>query len=221
MGDEPLIDWDWIDRHGDDIRELTVEHLKLVLIAVAISIAIWIPLAVLLRNRRLLFPTSTTVASLIYTIPSLALFAFLVPSTGIGRTTVIIGLVLYSPLILMRNTVAGLRAVPAPVREAARGMGLTPLQTLLKVEMPLAIPSIFAGIRIVTVTTVGIATIGVLVGFGGLGTLIYTDGLNRDFLTPIVVGAVIGTAMAIILDVAILLVQRLLSPWTHARAARG
>ena len=110
------------------------------------------------------------------------------PTFGIGRTTVIMGLVLYSPLILIRNTVVGLQAVPGPVREAARGMGLTRRQTLMRVELPLALPSIFTGIRIVTVTTVGIATIGVLVGAEGLGTLIYTDGLNRDFLTPIVVG---------------------------------
>ncbi|MGD9697014.1 MAG: ABC transporter permease [Thermoleophilia bacterium] len=217
--DRPTIDWNWIDRHSDDIQHLSIEHLKLVLISVGISIAIWVPLAVLLRNRRVLFPASTTIAALIYTIPSLALFAFLVPGTGIGRTTVLIGLVLYSPLILMRNTVAGLRAVPGPVREAARGMGLTRLQTLLRVELPLALPSIFAGVRIITVTTVGIATIGVLVGFEGLGTLIYTDGMNRDFLTPIVVGAVIATAMAIVLDFLVLLAQRAVTPWARARDA--
>lgn len=215
------IDWDWISRHTDDIQDLTIKHVQLVLVAVAISVAIWIPLGVLLRNRRILFPGATIVAGLIYTIPSLALFAFLVPSTGIGRNTVIIGLVLYSPLILIRNTVVGLQAVPAPVHEAARGMGFTPLQTLLRVEVPLALPSIFAGIRIITVTTVGIATIGVLVGAEGLGTLIYTDGLNRDFLTPIVVGGVVATLLAIALDLVLVLIERLLTPWSRARAARA
>ena len=213
------IDWDWISRHTDDIQELTVKHVELVLVAVAISVAIWIPLGVLLRNRRIAFPGATVIAGLIYTIPSLALFAFLVPFTGIGRNTVIIGLVLYSPLILIRNTVVGLQGVPAPVQEAARGMGLTPLQTLLRVELPLAVPSIFAGIRIITVTTVGIATIGVLVGAEGLGTLIYTNGLNRDFLTPIVVGGVLATLLAVVLDLLLVAIERLLTPWTRARLA--
>lgn len=215
------IDWDWISRHTDDIQELTIKHVELVLVAVAISVAIWVPLGVLLRNRRIIFPGATIIAGLIYTIPSLALFAFLVPSTGIGRNTVIIGLVLYSPLILMRNTVVGLQAVPAPVHEAARGMGFTPLQTLLRVELPLALPSIFAGIRIITVTTVGIATIGVLVGAEGLGTLIYTDGLNRDFLTPIVVGGVVATVLAIVLDLVLVGIERILTPWSRARAVRA
>jgi osmoprotectant transport system permease protein len=214
------IEWDWISRHTDDIQEATVQHIQIVLIAVAISVAIWVPVGILLRRRRILFATGTTAAGIVYTIPSLALFGFLVPSLGIGRTTVIVGLVLYSPLILMRNTVVGLQAVPGPVREAARGMGLTRHQTLLRVELPLALPSIFTGIRIVTVTTVGIATIGVLVGAEGLGTLIYTDGLNRDFLTPIAVGGLIATVLAVVLDVLLLLAQRLLTPWARAAGPR-
>ena len=215
------IDWDWISRHQDDIRALTVEHVELVVVAVGISVVLWVPIGVMLRNRRFGFAGATTLAGLIYTIPSLALFAFLVPTTGIGRNTVIIGLVLYSPLILMRNTVVGLQSVPGPVREAARGMGFTPRQSLLRVEVPLALPSIFAGIRIITVTTVGIATIGVLVGAEGLGTLIYTDGLNRDFLTPIVVGGVMATLLAVVLDLLLVGAERLLTPWARARAARG
>jgi osmoprotectant transport system permease protein len=213
------IEWGWIDRHSDDIRQLTVQHLELVAIAVAISVALWVPLGILLRNQRFLFGSATTLAALVYTIPSLALFAFLVPTTGIGRNTVIIGLVLYSPLILVRNTVVGLRAVPDAVREAARGMGFTRRQSLLKVELPLALPSIVAGIRIITVTTVGIATIGVLVGAEGLGTLIYTDGINRDFLTPIAVGGAVATLMAIALDLLLLAAQRALTPWLRARVA--
>ena len=136
------IEWDWISRHSDDIQEATIEHLKIVLIAVAISVAIWVPVGILLRRQRILFAAGTTAAGIVYTIPSLALFAFLVPTLGIGRTTVIVGLILYSPLILIRNTVVGLQAVPGPVREAARGMGLPRHQTLLRVELPLALPSI-------------------------------------------------------------------------------
>lgn len=214
------IEWDWISRHTDDIQEATFQHIEIVLVAVAISVAIWVPVGILLRRRRILFATGTTAAGLIYTIPSLALFGLLVPSLGIGQTTVIVGLVLYSPLILIRNTVVGLQAVPGAVREAARGMGLTRHQTLWKVELPLALPSIFAGIRIVTVTTVGIATIGVLVGAKGLGTLIYTDGLSRDFLTPIAVGGLVATLLAIGLDALLLLVQRILTPWARAAGAR-
>jgi osmoprotectant transport system permease protein len=212
------IDWAWIGRNGDDIREATQQHIEIVLITVAIAVALWVPLGVLLRGRRLPFAASTSAAALVYTIPSLALFAFLVPITGIGRNTVIIGLVLYSPLILIRNTVVGLQSVPAPVREAARGMGLTSRQILTGVELPLALPAIIAGVRIITVTTVGIATIGVLVGFEGLGTLIYTRGLSRDFLTPIVVGGAIATALAMTLDALLLGLQRLVTPW--ARGAR-
>lgn len=212
------VDWDWIGRHGDDIREATLQHLEIVLITVVIAVALWVPIGVLLHGRRVPFATSTSLAALIYTVPSLALFAFLVPFTGIGRNTVIIGLVLYSPLILIRNTVVGLESVPAPVREAARGMGLSPRQILVRVELPLALPFIIAGIRIVTVTTVGIATIGVLVGFEGLGSLIYTRGLNRDFLTPILVGGIVATAMAMALDALLLGLERLATPW--ARGAR-
>lgn len=217
--DEPLIRWDWIERHTDDIQTTTLQHLEIVLIAVAISIAVWVPLGVLVRGRKIPFLTTTTAAGVLYTVPSLALFAFFVPIIGIGRQPVIVGLVLFAPLILVRNTVVGLQGVPAPVKEAARGMGLTPRQTLLRVELPLAVPSIIAGIRIVTVTTVGIATIGVLVGAGGLGTMIYTFGLSRDFLTPVLVGAVCATAMALVLDALLLLAERLLTPWTRRRAA--
>jgi osmoprotectant transport system permease protein len=184
-------------------------------------VVIWVPVGVLVRNRKLPFLGATTAAGLLYTIPSIALFAFLVPSLGIGRTPVIVGLVLYTPLILIRNTVVGLQSVPGPVREAARGMGLTARQTLMRVELPLALPTIMAGVRVVTVTTVGIATIGVLVGADGLGELIYTRGLNRNYVPPVLVGAVCATAMALVLDALLLGVQRVLTPWTRARAARG
>ena len=189
------------------------------LLAVLVSVAIWVPIGILVRNWRLPFAATMGAAGLLYTIPSLALFAILVPFLGIGRNPVIVALVLYSPLILVRNTVVGLQSVPAHVREAARGMGLTPRQILFRVELPLALPSIVAGIRIVTVSTVGIATIGVLVGAEGIGKLIYTDGLNRLFLPPVAVGALLATALAVFLDVTLLLAQRAVSPWARARRA--
>jgi osmoprotectant transport system permease protein len=208
---------DWASGHTDDIQTALWQHVQIVLIAVLVSIAIWVPVGILVRGRRIPFVTTMSAAGLMYTVPSLALFAILVPIMGIGRNPVIVGLVLYSPLILVRNTVVGLEGVPAHVREAARGMGLTPRQILFRVELPLALPSIVAGIRVVAVSTVGIATIGVLVGAEGIGKLIYTDGLNRFFLPPVAVGAVLATALALLIDVALLVAQRAVSPWTRAR----
>jgi osmoprotectant transport system permease protein len=150
----------------------------------------------------------------IYTIPSLALFVMLIPWTGLSRTTAQIGLVGYTLLILVRNTVTGLDAVPAEVREAARGMGFSPTRQLLRVELPLAVPSIVAGVRIATVTTIGLVTVTALIGQGGLGALIL-DGLTRFFRTPVVVGAVLSVALALVADLALVLVQWVVTPWSR------
>lgn len=215
------IRWDWIERHTDDITRLTVEHVQITAISVAVAVAIAVPVGVLVRGRRLPFALASGVADLLYTVPSLALFAVLVPVVGIGDTPAIIGLVAYALTMLVRNTVVGLESVPDAVREAATGMGLTRRQALLRVELPLAIPAIMAGVRLATVSTVGIATIAVFVGGGGLGELIWTDGIQRQlFLTPIVVGTVCATALALVLDAALVGVERLITPWTRARAAR-
>jgi osmoprotectant transport system permease protein len=211
--------WRWARDHPDDIWAATVQHAEIVLLASALSVAVWVPVGVLLRGRRIPFATAMGAAGVMYTVPSLALFAMLVPVLGIGREPVILGLVLYSPLLLVRNTVVGLQGVPRHVVEAARGMGLTPRQVLLRVELPLALPSIMAAVRVVVVTTVGIATIGVLVGAEGIGTLIYTDGLNRLFLPPVAVGAALATAMALLLDALLLGAERILAPWAQAAAA--
>jgi osmoprotectant transport system permease protein len=215
------IRWDWIERHTDDITRLTVEHVQITAISVVLAVAIAVPLGVLVRNRRLPFAAAAGISDVLYTIPSLALFAALVPLIGIGDTPAIIGLVAYALTMLVRNTVVGLQAVPAAVREAAAGMGLTPRQTLLRVELPLAIPAIMAGVRLATVSTVGIATIAVFVGGGGLGELIWTDGIQRQlFLTPILVGTVCATVLALALDALLVLAERLATPWTRVRAAR-
>jgi osmoprotectant transport system permease protein len=217
---EPTIP-EWVDSHWDDIQTAVVQHVELVVISVAIAVVIAVPVGILVRGHRVLFAATVAVGGVLYTIPSLAMFAFLVPSLGIGRGPVIVALVLYSFLILVRNTVVGLQGVPGPVREAARGMGLTGWQTLRKVELPLALPSIVAGIRIATVSAVGIATIGTLVAAGGLGDLIYLDGITRDFfLAPIVVGAVLATLLAMALDLLLLAAERALEPWARAKAVR-
>jgi osmoprotectant transport system permease protein len=216
------IRWDWISDHLDDVQTLSFEHLQLVAISVAIATAISVPVAIVVRRRASLVGVANLIGSELYTIPSLALFAFLVPSLGIGSRPVIVGLVIYSVGILIRNTVVGLQSVPGPVQEAARGMGLSAFQILYKVELPLALPAIVTGIRIATVSAVGIATIGVLVDGGGLGEFIYNDGISRDFfLTPILLGAVLATVMAIVLDLLLLWASWALRPWARARAAPG
>lgn len=217
MADDRSIDWDWIDRHTDDIITLTREHAEIVATSMAIAIVVAIPIAILVRRGRVSYAAATQTSALLYTIPSLALFAFLVPIFGIGRTPAIIGLAIYALLVLIENTVTGLRSVPAPVKEAARGMGMTSRQVLLRVELPMALPAILTGIRIATVSTVGIATIAVLIGAGGLGVLIFNDGIQRGlFLTPIVVGAVCATVLALVLDAILLTIGWLTSGWRRA-----
>ena len=212
------IRWDWIDRHRADIESATLGHLKLTAISLAIAVALALPLALAVRRRRVLAGFVVSLASLLYTIPSIALFGLLVPLIGLGSWPVIIGLVLYAQLTLLRNTLVGLEATPAPVREAAEGMGLTPRQLLFRVELPLAIPAIVAGLRVTTVTAVGIATVGGLVGGGGLGQII-VDGVRRDFPTLIAVGAVCTTLLAVGLDLLILGVERATQPWLRAGRA--
>ena len=210
------IRWDWLERHRDDLVRLTLEHVQLTVVSVGIAVAIAIPLGIAVRNRPIPFLAAGLVADVLYTIPSIALFAFLLPFTGIGATPAIVGLVAYALTMLIRNTVVGLRAVPRPVRDAA----ITARQTLVRVELPLALPAIFAGIRLATVSTVGIATIAAFVDGGGLGELILNDGIQRQmFLTPILAGTVIATVLALTLDAVLIVVERRLTPWTRARGA--
>lgn len=212
------IRWRWIERHTDDIAQATMEHLWLTGVAMGVAIAVALPVAVLVRGRRLPFAVAGGVADVLYTIPSLALFAALVPIVGIGVTPAVVGLAAYALTMLLRNAVVGLNGVPLPVREAAIGMGLTRRQVLMRVELPLALPAIITGIRLATASTIGIATIAAFVGGGGLGTLILDDGIQRQlFLTPIVVGTVIATAMALVADVVLIGVERWLTPWSRRR----
>ncbi|HEV7886866.1 MAG TPA: ABC transporter permease [Acidimicrobiales bacterium] len=208
--------WDWVGRHGDTLYAAGREHVILTFWAVAIGMAIALPLGVAAWRWRFVQAPALGLTGAIYTVPSLALFAMLVPVTGLGRTTAEIGLVGYTLLILIRNVVAGLDGVPADVREAARGMGLTPLRTLLRVELPLAVPAIVAGVRIATVTTIGLVTVTALIGQGGFGQLIY-DGLLRDFRTPLVLGTVLSVALAAGADVLLVLAERMLTPWARSR----
>jgi osmoprotectant transport system permease protein len=211
-GAQPWVDWTWVDEHRDLILDRLREHVELTVIAVVVGIVIATPLVLVSRRWRVAYPVVLTTTGILYTIPSLALFTLLLPWTGLTRTTALVGLVSYTLLILVRNAVTGLDAVPSEVREAAQGMGYSPGRSLVAVELPLALPAIVAGIRLALVTTVGLVTVAALIGHGGLGHLIL-DGLNRRFRTPLVVGSVLSVTLAALADVVLLRVQRRLSPW--------
>jgi osmoprotectant transport system permease protein len=211
---EPLVRWDWIASNLDEIGLRLGEHVVLTLVAMLVGTLIAAGLSLLvLRSPRLEQPT-TVVTGTLYTIPSLALFALLVPYTGFTLLTAEIGLVGYTLLILIRNIVGGIRSVPDEVREAALGMGYTPRQLLWRVELPLALPVIVAGIRIATITTIGLVTVTALIGQGGLGFLILI-GIQRFFSTPLIVGAVLSVVLAVAADGALVLAQRALTPWAR------
>jgi osmoprotectant transport system permease protein len=195
------------------------EHVRVTVAAVLIGAVIALPMALLARRSRLLSGPLLGVSTVVYTIPSLAMFAFLTPFTGLSTTTVLIGLVLYSLVILVRNFLAGLQSVPADVREAARGMGYGRVALFTRVELPLALPAFMAGIRIATVSTVALATVGVIVGHGGLGQLII-GGFNANFYrAEIVTGAVGCVLLALAADLLLAGLERLLTPWARGRAA--
>ena len=218
--EEPFVRWNWVIDHLDDIRGWFAQHVVLTVLAVAIGTAISLPLAVLAHRHRKVYAPITWVTGLLYTIPSLALFAVLVPFTGPSTLTAEIGLVSYTLLILIRNTVAGLAAVPADAKDAAIGMGYTPRQLLWRVEFPLALPVVVAGIRLATVTTIGLVTVTALIGKGGLGHFIL-EGLRRFFPTEILVGAVLSVALAVAVDGLLLIGQKLLTPWARRERVRA
>jgi osmoprotectant transport system permease protein len=208
------IQWAWIGRHGSEIGRSTEEHLVIVAISMVMAAVVALPLAVSVRGRRLGKVIATGTATLLYSIPSLALFAILVSIIGIGRLPAVVALASYAVGILLRSTLTGLQQVPTASLEAARGLGFTRRQVLTRVELPLAWPAILSGLRLATVETVAIATIAVFVAGGGLGSLIFTDGISRDlFLTPILVGSVLAVVLALALDSLFVLLKRVTTPW--------
>lgn len=215
----PFFDWGWVAGNADEILRRTQEHIVLTLVAVAIGLLISFPLGIYSYRHRRAYGPIAGISGLLYTIPSLALFAFLVPITGLTALTAEIGLVSYTLLILIRNVVAGLDGVPADIRESAQGMGYTPRQILWRVELPLALPVIVAGVRIATVTTIGLVTVTALIGQGGLGGLIKL-GLDRFYSPAIVTGTVLSVALAMLFDRLIMIVERVLSPWSRRTGAR-
>ena len=202
----------YVEQRQAQILDAVGEHLLITGVSIAVGAAIAFPLAVLARRSRVLRSFILNTSTVIYTVPSLALFPLLLPFTGLSITTVIIGLVLYSLTILLRNIMAGLEAVPEEVRDAATGMGLGAGRLLWRVELPLALPTIFAGLRIATVSTVALTTIGAVIGYGGLGNLIF-QGLNSFFRAQVLVACVLCVVLAVAADLLLLAVQRGVTPW--------
>jgi osmoprotectant transport system permease protein len=219
VNEQPVIDWGWIRDNLGLIGDRLGEHVWLTLLAVGIGLAIAFPVAVQTYRHPRLYGPVTGVAGVIYTIPSLALFALLLPFTGLSTLTAEIGLVGYTLLILIRNMVTGFRGVPDDARDAARGMGYSERQLLWKVDLPLALPAIVAGLRIATVSTIGLVTVTALIGKGGVGFL-FLAGFRNLFprTTAIVLGILLSMGLAIAADGLLVGAQRVLMPWTRRKA---
>lgn len=210
----PIIRWDYVVDQFDDILAALLQHLELTITSVAVGLAIAAPLSALALRYRWTTNAITGFTAFLYTLPSVALFALLVPVFGLSRISTIIPLASYTLLILVTNIIAGFRSVPESVVDAANGLGLTPLRRVIGVQLPLALPSIITGIRIATVSTVGLLTVAAIIGQGGLGRLIL-DGLRRAFWTPMTVGAVLSILLALALDALILYLGRAATPWAR------
>ncbi|MGP3984650.1 ABC transporter permease [Streptomyces sp. KR80] len=210
----------YVHTRSQELVEATVEHVGITVASVALGLLIAFPLALLVRRRRAFAGPILGLTSVLYTIPSLAMFSLLMPVFGVSVAVVITGLVLYSLTVLVRNVLAGLDAVPEEAREAALGMGYGSGRLLLEIELPLALPAVLAGVRIAAVSTIALTTVGAIVGYGGLGTLIL-EGLDSYFKAQVLTASVICVLLAVVADVLLLAVQRWLTPWTRATVRTG
>jgi len=212
----PLLRWSYIPEQWDRIQEALLQHIQLTLLAVVCGFVISALLAfVALRYRWTVTPI-TLFAAFLYTIPGVAFFGILVAYLGLSLPTALIPLTSFTILILVTNIMDGFQSVPDPVREAADGMGLTPAQRLLTVEIPIAVPYIINGLRIATVTTVGLVTVAAIIGYGGLGRLIL-DGLRRAFWTPLTIGASLSILLALLFDLLFFSLGSWLTPWARRK----
>ncbi|MFE2543399.1 ABC transporter permease [Actinacidiphila glaucinigra] len=211
---------EFVRTRSQELVDASVEHLWITAASVAAGVLLALPLALLARRWRAAAAPVLGVTTVLYTIPSLALFSLLVPVFGISASVVVTGLTLYSLTILVRNFLAGLDAVPEDAREAARGMGYGPIRLLWEVELPLAMPAVMAGVRIATVATVSLTTVGSIIGYGGLGNLI-KEGMQSFFKAEVLTASVICVVFALVADLLLLGVQRLLTPWARAAKAAG
>lgn len=208
----------YVQDRSDEIVDATVQHIGITVAAVLFGVVIAFPLALLARRLPRLESTILGVSTGIYTIPSLALLPLMVPFTGLSATTVIIGLGLYALTVLVRAMLDGFRAVPDDVIESATGLGYGPTRMLFKIELPLALPVLMAGLRVATVSTVALTTVGTLVAYGGLGNLI-SHGVQRNFRAELVTAGALCVLLALVLDAVLVLLQRVLTPWTRRARA--
>ncbi|MBD0709008.1 MULTISPECIES: ABC transporter permease [unclassified Streptomyces] len=200
------------------LADAVVEHVQLTVVSVALGLLLALPLAIAARRWRRVAGPVLGITTLLYTIPALAMFSLLLPVYGLSATLVVAGLVLYSLTLLVRNLLAGLRAVPEETRQAARGLGYGPVRLLLAVELPLALPAGMAGLRIATVSAVSLVTLGAIVGHGGLGNLIWS-GMNTYFKAQVLTASVLCVLIAVAADLLLLGARRLLTPWERGRSA--
>ncbi|MET8050833.1 MULTISPECIES: ABC transporter permease [unclassified Streptosporangium] len=219
MSEEPLVRWDWIGRNWPTIQGLLEDHIVMALVPIVVGLLIALPLGLAGARWRWLYQPTVGVMNVIYSLPSLAVFIVLIPVTGLAtRLTVMVPLTFYAMAVLIPAVVDGLGSVPDHVRQSAVAMGFTPLRRLLQVELPIAVPVVLAGLRVATVASVSLVSVGALVGRGGLGYL-FIDGWQRQFYTPIVVGIVLVVVLAGVADLLLILAQRLLTPWSRARGS--
>ncbi len=223
LADSCLIRNEWVcgeylTSRRTELVEALGQHALITAVSVAVAVAVAFPLALVARRWRWLEQLVLGAATVVYTVPSLALFSLLLPFTGLSGRTVVVGLVLYSLTVLVRAFVTGLAAVPPDVVDAARGMGYGAARLLWQVRLPLALPSMMAGIRVAAVSTVALTTVGAVIGYGGLGDLIF-DGLRSLFRPQVLAASVLCVLLAFAVDLALLGVQRLATPWRRGRPA--
>lgn len=209
---------EYVQSRWADLSAALVQHTVMTVLAVVIGLVLAVPLAALAYRVRWLRPATVGAATLIYTVPSLAMFSLLLPVFGLSMATTVTGLSLYSLTILVRNILAGLDDVDPGIKEAAQGMGYSRLQRLLFVEVPVALPATFAGIRVAAVSTVALATIGVLVGYGGLGNII-VRGMNSNFRPEVLTASALCVVLAVCADVVLLGLQRTVTPWNRKQTS--
>lgn len=208
----PWFSWTYLERNGQDVLRYLEQHVTLTAQAVLLALLVALPLAALAHVRPRLAGVVLAGTGVLYTVPSLALFAVLAPYTGIGRTTVLIGLVVYALLVLVRNVLVGLQGVDPAVRDAARGMGYGRARMLLAVELPQALPAVVTGLRLATVSTVALVTVGVVVGYGGLGQLMFR-GFRSNYRAEVVTATALCLLLALATDLLLAALGRVLTPW--------
>jgi len=209
-----MIDWQWLTDNSAMIGELTLQHLQMVLLSLALGTGITALMLLVSIAWPAVAGPLISVSGVLFTIPSLALFILLLPWTGLSMTTSVIGLTLYSLLILLRNVLAGMQKLPAEVLESARALGYTRFGRFIDIEIFLILPSLFAGLRVASVTLVGLVIVTALIGQGGLGQLMIL-GFNQNFLTPIMVSLLLSLVLSLLLDFAITHLGYRLTGWTR------